>query len=551
MVPKTTDSKETFAHIREWLEDCTATHEHCGRGVATKLPTRILDLGHLESTGIVRLVETIETAAEFARYACLSHCWGGKIAETAVTTTVNLKSMKEGIPIEHFPQTFQDAVRMTRRLGLQYLWIDSMCILQDDESDWDRESCKMASVYSGAYITIAATCSRNSNEGCIRASNPMYAPVLISSKCRTKDGRPFDLYIRQQLPHFHEAACWSAHPLLGRAWVYQERLLSPRFLHFAREEVIWECNEYTSCQCSPLPKGDSSLFSPRWRPATKQIYSKAIRSRDTQILLAAWWHVVADYDQLALSFEKDRLRAIAGIADQISAAGTNLGEETPNLGRYIEGIWECSLLEDLCWTASVNRLRDERTRKPEWLVPTWSWASSRRPFASTVSGNDTIVRGKSFARILEFGYTKNGLACQGHVQYNYIRLKLSSICEMTLGKKGDEEWFDGIVCLRSENGQYLEWDSKTGERKAGMYMDLSPDYDLYEAAGDDRIGLGSKIVCGFVSEHLSSETGVGLLLRLVDEEHGLYKRAGSFHVVLEDWHDSYSHKESQLVVTLV
>lgn len=534
ILPETTDSEETLAQVQEWLKDCTTTHSRCGPGAAVKLPTRVLDLGSKEMTGTVRLVETEETSTLPARYACLSHCWGGKIAETGMATTETLKSMKAGILIETLPRSFQDAVQITKRLGLQYLWIDFMCILQDDDSDWDRESSRMASIYQGAFITIGATCSRNSTEGFIRSLNPDYTSSLASSKYRTVDGRPFDLYVRKGVPHF-TGDDTTAHPLLGRAWIYQEFLLSPRFLHFAEEELVWECNENSSCQCMSLPNFVEALSSHYWRPGAKNSYSKLIHSKDPRSLAECWRSVVGRYNQLALTFEGDRFRAIAGIADQLSAAGTKLSQGALSLGRYIEGLWENSIVEDLCWSTSILSPIARRANRVEWRAPTWSWASVQDLSSEIDLEFARNKTNKRFAEVLEFGYTNHPSACQKYVRYNYIRLKLHSTWEITLNKESDQYYGLTWWLLKPEEGE--------------LPMGIFPDYSWDNPTDEDYIGLGSKAVCGLLLS--SNNVGAGLLLVQVDAENGFYRRIGTFRLWLETWQNSYSQVEKEMVVSLI
>ncbi|KAI1768047.1 heterokaryon incompatibility protein-domain-containing protein [Hypoxylon sp. FL1150] len=535
ILPNTTDSEESLAQVQEWLRDCTAAHSHCGPGAASELPTRILDVGGQGGTGKVRLVAADEISTKFARYVCLSHCWGGEMAETAMLTTKTLNSLKGGILVETLPRVYQDAVHITKRLGIQYLWIDSMCILQDDDSDWDRESTSMASVYQGAFITIGATCSRSSNEGFIRLSNSTYASTLASSKCRTVGGQLFNLYVRQIVPHFTNEDV-IAHPLLERAWVYQERLLSPRFLHFAREELVWECYEDTTCQCLSLPYRISDFASHPWHPETKRIYSKGIHSGQAQALAACWRNVVTDYHGLTLSFEKDRLRAVAGIADQISSVGADHDPGGPSLGRYIEGLWENSILEDLCWALwnpfrRWNLSSQEKGRQVKWHAQTWSWASIQDPSHQIQFRYTADQTKERFAEVPEFGYTNHLSACQKHVQYNYIRLKLRSSWETTLGETSKKGW----EILGPE-----EWK---------VPIAIIPDYEWYNTANRDNLSVGNKVLCGLILSTQSNH-GAGLVLVLVDAELGLYRRVGTFHIRLKEWRESYSHREKQMIVSL-
>jgi Heterokaryon incompatibility protein (HET) len=124
------------------------------------MPTRVLDVGRLPNQSIV----LVETHGQRGRYMTLSHCWG--TSHKFITTTANLGDRKRAISLFDLPQTYQDAVSITRQFGVQYLWIDSLCILQDSFLDWERESSRMVAVYGQSYLTISASGSMGDSSGC-------------------------------------------------------------------------------------------------------------------------------------------------------------------------------------------------------------------------------------------------------------------------------------------------------------------------------------------------------------------------------------------------
>lgn len=109
------------------------------------------------------------TKGEKESYICLSHCWGD--FQPIRTTTTNIEDHKKSIPWQFLPQTFQDAIDLTRFLSIRYLWIDSLCIIQDDRDDWAKESAAMASVYGNSYLTISATAAANCSKGLYASSD--------------------------------------------------------------------------------------------------------------------------------------------------------------------------------------------------------------------------------------------------------------------------------------------------------------------------------------------------------------------------------------------
>lgn len=151
------ESKEFSDMISTWIKDCHDDHPACKPSTSSgTLPTRVIDVGSPDGRTEPRLCDT---NGEPGDYIALSHCWGGR--QPLRTTKENICSMKTCIPWAKLPNTFQDAISVTRRLGIRYLWIDSLCIVQDDAQDWEREAAKMALIFEAAYITIAATAATN------------------------------------------------------------------------------------------------------------------------------------------------------------------------------------------------------------------------------------------------------------------------------------------------------------------------------------------------------------------------------------------------------
>jgi hypothetical protein len=157
------------------------------------------------------------------------HRWG---ADTACALRNNVEFLLPGLDFEQLPKNFQDAITTTRLLGIRYLWIDSLCIIQDDEEDWLRESVNMEKVYSSAYVTIAATSSK-SDEGFLHRSPTYFARLPDSVELRQA------AFLSRMEGDFERDV--EKGELNQRAWVLQERFLSPRIIHFASAQTYWEC----------------------------------------------------------------------------------------------------------------------------------------------------------------------------------------------------------------------------------------------------------------------------------------------------------------------
>ncbi|EHK26862.1 uncharacterized protein TRIVIDRAFT_128562, partial [Trichoderma virens Gv29-8] len=287
-------------------------------------PRRILDVGSADNNH-VRLKIFDATADEIPKYACLSHCWGS--SRPLSTTTANLDSHEREILWSSLPPLFQDTIAYVRRLGISLLWIDSLCIIQDDKDDWRKEAAKMASVYQNAYLVISASKSSGSEDSLFGEIDEQLKPSIIPP---------------------------SALPTFNRGWIYQERILSSRILHFGPQELSWECLQESACQC------------------TGQHTSSATIEPD-MIHTMTWHMIVEDYTCLHLTFESDIFPAISGIATRFQSS---LGSE------YVAGMWRKSLIHDLAWhtenTSDGTPERIEWHQRPKaWRAPTWSWAAVR------------------------------------------------------------------------------------------------------------------------------------------------------------------------------
>ena len=384
LTPGDTSSDPSFSNANQWIQECVSAHSRCGDGKPKLLPSRVLEIINTGSSTMpsVRLHERAH--AQHEHYACLSHCWGQ--APTITTTTLTLAERKLDIPWVSLPKTFQDAVTAVRRIGLSYLWIDALCIVQDDAADWRKEAADMASIYENAYLTIAATASSSTDGGCFYPSRSVYRAHAFNFALKSRE--EYQVYARRRLSHcefweitniHNDADQW---PLLTRAWTYQERLLSPRILHFTRDELWWECMEHNKCECSPDPaQRPRHVFTPL---SPKMAHSLALQhSSDHRKLSQQWRYIVEEYSGLSLTFEKDKLYALEGVASQIRRSNygvsgnyTHSPDSKSTLqwpdGGYLDGVWAQDLSRDLCWR-TMPRTLEPRRANPN--VPTWSWAS--------------------------------------------------------------------------------------------------------------------------------------------------------------------------------
>ncbi|KAI6083359.1 heterokaryon incompatibility protein-domain-containing protein [Hypoxylon rubiginosum] len=362
------DTMRGICWAKARLRQCLDDHK-CGKQVVGRLPKRVLDI----RADQVKLLETLGSEAQ---YVCLSHRWGGPEHKRLISTVTTIQDHKKGIPWTTLPRTFQDAVTICRDMGVSYLWIDTLCILQQSpgltkaqieitEKDFAEQNSVMANIYQGSYFTISADISTNMDSG-IFATNIM--PRCLPLKVNTgDDGRDATVYAK---------ADWISHnrhrlDIETRGWTFQEFLLPPRVLHFGQFDITWRCQETHTCQCGAVGSG-RYLWCEMLARAAKPVPC------DRNEALEWWATVVQYYQPRKLSHGSDKLRALSGLA-QIYAAETG--------DTYLAGLWKRSLIHDLCWFNKRNDGVSWGRRGPVAVgnraakrrAPSWSWTSIDTP----------------------------------------------------------------------------------------------------------------------------------------------------------------------------
>lgn len=296
------------------------------------------------------------------KYAVLSHCWGG--SRQALTTRDSIATMKAGIDVSSLPQTFRDAIMVSRELGIQYLWIDSLCICQDDPADWERESAKMAQVYAHACFSIAATRSQSDTTGFLTPRAKRKHVALHTTVAFDKNGKKealegdiilFDMDVRHVVDRWKYVEQHDE-PLSKRAWAFQERNLSQRTFHFGTSQTSFECKMYFETEDGfRTPR---VLFNVSKNEALEKIISSSSFRNSWR-----WEDIVEHYSHLQLSKDTDKLPALSGMA--------RLFHEWRGDDEYVAGNWKKNLVQALCFRVR----KGVATRPKRWRAPSWSWAS--------------------------------------------------------------------------------------------------------------------------------------------------------------------------------
>lgn len=251
-LPRLSETRTGTIHfdiLRNWLSDCDKNHPDCKTKTVVApndaTPTRLIDVSN-ESIVVLVNKQRFSRQGE-VKYVAFSHPWGDKrIHKHVCTTRENLDTYcKSGIRIKDLPNTFKDAVTITRRLGLQYLWIDSLCILQGVNGDFAEESVRMANVFSCAYCVISASSAVGTNSQVLTERRPLeivkFQPEDTASRSPSQA-----LYLTESVNDFQKDVLDG--PLSTRGWVLQERALSRRTIYFTENQTYWECGAGIRCE---------------------------------------------------------------------------------------------------------------------------------------------------------------------------------------------------------------------------------------------------------------------------------------------------------------
>lgn len=351
-----------IARILAWLKACL-DHKSCRPATSQSLPSRVIDVGGYGSN---RNPYLYESHHEKATYLTLSYCWGNE-SSLRLTQATRVRFMK-GIRIESMPQTFQDAVHLTRLMGIRYLWIDALCIIQDDSTDFGIHSARMYEIYCGSLFTISATAFSGPSTGLFGRSRGSDSSIVDLS--HLVPGQPLGKLFLATNKDNSIAAELSRGLTSSRGWCLQERLASPAVLHFLSDQMVWECSSCCTAEDGREITTVQFLKALDLCTDTKENFSfKADGHAGSQLSEIKLWHaLVRDYTRRKLTKSTDRLVALAGLAAEFHT-------RISWLGCYLAGLWRNALPADLLWVVSRPwKLRDELNVIGALShLPTWSW----------------------------------------------------------------------------------------------------------------------------------------------------------------------------------
>jgi Heterokaryon incompatibility protein (HET) len=370
-----TSSDTTISVAARWLEWCLFHHENCRETClqGTRVPTRLLHVNDPSSCVKLEVLPPLS-----ARYLILSYCWGE--GEDDVMLTKNcVDDFLISITITDLPETIQDAITVTRKLGYNYLWVDRLCIFQDSRSDWESEASRMANYYLNADCCIAALASPSSDKGCFVSRNAL---MLEPLRRLTQESIQLEIWpsiggIQGDYPRLFRGPKYA---LSSRAWTLQERLLAPRTIYFGSLMIYWECRQSQHSELRPeeelsLPFGAIlQKFGSVAADRSADLCRPPQSENEMKILQERWGDLVTIYTSRRLTYSSDRLVAIDGMIRLISErAGV----------RFIFGLLLPRLTTELLWWQWTDY--GQQCKRLPAVAPTWSWGGVQgrvEPFAS-------------------------------------------------------------------------------------------------------------------------------------------------------------------------
>ncbi|KAK5654040.1 hypothetical protein OQA88_7718 [Cercophora sp. LCS_1] len=350
------NSQLSFTHARSWIDKCSREHPECIAFNRPFMPARVLQVSPVGASLRVRLLNN----PKLAPYATLSYCWGGD--QPAKTTLSLLTSYERDIPLSKLPCTIQDALAAVHGIGFQYLWVDAMCIVQDDEDDVVRQISQMHQIYRGSLFTIVSATAETSRDRFLQPRT-QHRPTQLEARL---DDNVFGSLVAMPVPEMDpvdSSSSLTKYRVFSRGWTFQEGLLSTRILAYGDRELVYQCHqsrhrdggiEYVTS--GPLLVDEGSQIFNHVDPGNRRLGGPPHP--------LGWGRTVCTYMKRQLTVQDDKLPAISAIAEEYS--------ETKSVTEYYAGLWKEDFLAQCLWRCKWKT----RASKPaKYRAPSWSWAA--------------------------------------------------------------------------------------------------------------------------------------------------------------------------------
>jgi Heterokaryon incompatibility protein (HET) len=558
---------------RKWLAECLEKHDKCKRSKNSQMqrkgPSRLVNVGTSDGSQDPRLEEGPDPNSE---YTTLSYCWGDPSSVTK-TTAETLLQFREHIPVTSLNRIFRDAIEFTRSLGVKYIWIDSLCIIQDSPEDKTAELPRMSEIYEGSVLTISA--SMATSGGSALFTDRQWFNLVKVPRSYSDEG---SLYITNQVLHNFTDDVLNG-TLGNRGWCFQERLLSTRLLHFGREQFHWECHEGIWSECSTRRRWYDDYTSPDDGELRETLQSNTIISKPValvergpveeggnEVIDAAWnkfisepspgspprsssvmrkmyedWYsTVSAYTYRKLTNSSDKLPALAGAAVRFNGFIKDA---------YVAGLWLEDLPDGLLWSRSTFKavkVDPAIARRPgvggwgemsgdsskSWRgAPSWSWASVDGPVHWVERRNGPLVLGAFMLM------SKPGID-EGYQGFEWCALRVRGF----LAESGKMSWIREEARNTETQSELEQW-LATLPAAGRPTLDVDdPEWErTLESAGRSR-PLYFLLVRAFPPVQTpdgglqSHYLGYALMLRFWPGD-GAFRRVGIAKVALSDFQD--------------
>lgn len=406
-------SDTSTQRLSQWIEDCVANHSSCNSLTQRAKPARLLKVERTTNTADPTITLISTDQEDEYKYVALSHYWA--CSKPIKTTSLNIHERYGGIQWGDMSEVFQDTIRLSLRLNISYIWIDSLCIIQGDETDWLAESPKMSAIYQNAYVVFAAhgdTLALEKEEK--RCTNEGITDSIASFG-------DTDVIVRQSLSHDNfvnpvdDIDCW-----FGRAWCFQERLFSSRILHFGsrQEEICFECNEHARCECGGMAHVAQNGSDSTWNHQ-KAHFARTLKKSETLQSEERMQLVWKNYNALCETFT---YQGLTHPADTLVALSSLIDRVSPCLGEYFAGLWKYNILVGLQWESVDGQ---DSQRHTSHVAPSFSWASRSGPIVWYIS--DMYLTPDpdncAFAEVLDIRCESTPRSSFGRYLSGYIKLR--------------------------------------------------------------------------------------------------------------------------------
>ena len=369
-------SPESFAEAREWMKQCITNHEKCPPNMPVGLPTRLVKVSTLGEPESARLCEI---DGQRGYYCALSYCWGGD--QDHKTLLECYEQYKTELPYSDLPKTITDAFQVTRSMGLQYIWIDSLCIIQDSNEDKQREIAEMMHIFQNTQLTFSAASASGVTNGFLQTNfndpsiGAFYHPLRM-------DEETMGSILISDMSSSFAAVGARQQAVNQRGWTLQEALLTPRLLIFTNIHMVWKCQsgyqpDFAASSRDSRERREGISPWDHWASLCGYYFTRLNEIDETSTpespqtgeafdscnhaLYSVWHIVLGEYKTRHLTVENDRLPAISAIAQSFASHFKS---------KCYAGLWERFLVHDLMWE---NWLSDPDVTKSG--SPSWSWVT--------------------------------------------------------------------------------------------------------------------------------------------------------------------------------